>query len=83
MQISVAQAHNRLSYWLRRLEDGPITITRRGEPVGVIITPDDYERLREFRAYQQVLTLADSLRESGVTAKELYTTSRKELENEP
>ena len=80
MQISIAEAHNRLSYWLNRLEDGPITITRRGKPVGVIMAPEDYERLRQFRAYQQVIQLAQTLHESGVTADELYQASRDDLE---
>jgi prevent-host-death family protein len=80
MQISVAQAHNRLSYWLNKLDDGPITITRRGKPVGVIIAPEDYERLRQFQAYEQVIQLAQTLRESGIPADELYTASREQLE---
>jgi prevent-host-death family protein len=83
MQISIAQAHNRLSYWLNKVNEGPITITRRGKPVGVIISPGEFERLRQFQAYQQVLGLAHSLRESGITARELYEASREELEHEP
>ena len=80
MQISVAEAHNRLSYWLKKIEDGPITITRRGKPVGVIITTDEYERLRQFRAYEEMLRLSVTLQESGTTADELYRASRDELE---
>lgn len=82
MHVSVAEAHNRLSYWLNKLDDGPITITRRGKPVGVIIAPEDYERLRQFQAYQQVIQLAQTLRESGVTADELYAASREEREGQ-
>jgi len=82
MNISVAEAHNRLSYWLNRLAEGPITITRRGKPVGVIIAPEDYERLQQFQAYQQVIQLAQTLHDSGVTADELYKASREELEEQ-
>jgi prevent-host-death family protein len=82
MEISVSKAHNRLSYWLNKLDDGPITITRRGKPVGVIIAPEAYERLRQFQAYEQVIQLAQTLRESGVTASELYAASREELERQ-
>ena len=35
MYISVAEAHNRLSRWLKKVQDEPITITRRGKPIGV------------------------------------------------
>jgi prevent-host-death family protein len=81
MYISIAEAHNRLSRWLNRVEEGPITITRRGKPVGVIISPEEYERLRRVQAYLQMLRLSNSLRESGVTANELFRASRQELEN--
>jgi prevent-host-death family protein len=80
MQISVAEAHNRLSHWLNKVQEGPITITRRGKPVGVIVAPEEYERLRQFQAYQRMLALADTLHDSGVTASELYAASREELE---
>jgi prevent-host-death family protein len=81
MYISIAEAHNRLSRWLNRVEEEPITITRRGKPVGVIISPEEYERLRRVQAYLQMLRLSNSLRESGVTANELFRASRQELEN--
>jgi len=80
MRISVSEAHNRLSRWLNKVEDEPITITRRGKPVGVIISPREYERLRQVRAYLQMLRLSGSLRESGLTADELIRASREELE---
>jgi prevent-host-death family protein len=80
MHISVSEAHNLLSRWLDRVEDGPLTITRRGKPVGVIISPEEYDRLRQVQAYLEMLRLAGSLRESGVTANELFRASREELE---
>jgi prevent-host-death family protein len=80
MQISVSEAHNRLSRWLNEIEDEPVTITRRGEPVGVIVSPQEYERLSQVKAYLQMLRLSRSLSESGVTAKELLDASREELE---
>ena len=78
--ISVGEAHNRLSRWLNQVEDGPITITRRGKPAGVIISPEEYERLRRVQAYLQMLSISGSLQESGVTADELFRASREELE---
>ncbi|HHS98590.1 MAG TPA: type II toxin-antitoxin system Phd/YefM family antitoxin [Chloroflexi bacterium] len=80
MRISVAEAHNRLSRWLKRLDEGPITITRRGKPVGVLIAPEEYEELRRVQAYLQMLRLSRSLAESGITADDLFRASREELE---
>jgi len=80
MRISVAEAHNRLSHWLKRLHEGPIIITRRGKPVGILIAPEQYEQLRRVQAYLQMLRLSQSLADSGVTADDLFRASREELE---
>jgi prevent-host-death family protein len=79
MNISIADAHNRLSQWLKYLPQGPVTITRRGKPVGVIIDPAEYERLRQVRAYLQLLDISHELGE-GASADEIYRASRQELE---
>jgi prevent-host-death family protein len=82
MDISIAEAHNHLSSLLKQVENGPISITRRGKTVGVIISPAEYESLRQVRAYLQMLNLSHELHESA-SAQELYRLSRQELEQEP
>lgn len=81
-KVSVAEAHSHLSRWLKEVEKTPITITSRGKPVGVIISPERYEQMRRIEAYLKMLQLAKTFREEevGITAKELYETSRAELE---
>jgi prevent-host-death family protein len=79
MDISIAEAHNHLSSLLRKIDEGPIRITRRGKTVGVIISPEEYENLRQVRAYIQMVNLSHELRDS-VSAKEIYRASREELE---
>lgn len=80
MDISIAEAHNRLSWLLKQMDKGPIHITRRGKTVGVLIDPESYEQLRQMQAYSQMTQLSKELRDSGITAAELYQTSRQELE---
>ena len=58
----------------------PGRLTRRGKPVGVILSPEEYARLRQFEAFSQVVPLSHALRESGVNAADLYRASRDELE---
>ena len=82
INIPIAQAHNRLSALLKKVQKGPILLTRRGKAVGVIISPEEYERLHQFEAYNNVVRLSQSLRESGVSASELYQASRQALERE-
>jgi len=81
MEISLAQAHRRLSHWLRQVTGGPVTITCRGRPVAVIIDPTEYERLTRVRAYLDMLRIASSLQDRGLTADELGRASRAELES--
>lgn len=84
MDISIAEAHNRLSHWLKLVEKGKtVRITKRGKPVGVMIHPDEYERLRQVQAYLEMISLSHTLRESSITASELYRAGREELEKRP
>jgi len=80
ISVPIAEAHNRLSALLKKVQKSPITLTRRGKPVGVLLSPEEYERLHQFEAYSQVVRLSQSLRESGVSAAELYRASHDELE---
>lgn len=80
IDVPIAEAHNRLSALLKKVQKSPIMLTRRGKPVGVILSPEEYERLRQFEAYSQVVQISQSLRESGVSAAELYRAARDELE---
>ena len=80
MLVSITEAHNRLSHWLEKIPDQPITITRRGKPVGVLVSPEEYERLCQVQAYLKMLRLSRLLQDRDVTAHELSRTSREELE---
>lgn len=82
MDISIAEAHNRLSSLLKQVEKGPVKITRRGKTVGVIIGPEEYERLRRVEAYLNLLDISREVGE-GPGADELYRASRQELEQRP
>jgi prevent-host-death family protein len=80
MLATIIDVHNRLSYWLKKVPEGPVTITRRGKPVGVLVSLEEYERLRQVQAYLEILQLSRSLQDSGLTADELFESSRDELE---
>jgi prevent-host-death family protein len=79
MDITTAEAHNRLSFILKQVAKGPVIITRRGKAVGVIMDPQEYERLRRVSAYLQLVDLSHEIGE-GPSADEIYRASREELE---
>lgn len=81
MKITVAEAHNRLSHWLKKAQECPIVISRRGKAVGVILSSSEYEQLSRLRAYLKVLQLSHTIANSGIGAEELYRSSRQELED--
>jgi prevent-host-death family protein len=79
MEISIADAHNHLSALLVQVKEGPIHITRHGKTVGVLVSPEEYEALRQVKAYIQMLNLSAELHESA-SAAQVYRDSRLELE---
>jgi len=46
----------------------------------VLISPEEYEHLRKFEAYINIVRLSETLRLGGASASELYQASRNELE---
>ncbi|MEJ5199967.1 MAG: type II toxin-antitoxin system Phd/YefM family antitoxin [Anaerolineae bacterium] len=83
LKVSIAEAKSGLSDLLKRAHSGPVIVTRRGQPDAVILPYDEYERLQRLWAYANMVRLARELRETGITATELYEESRKELEERP
>lgn len=80
LHLPIAEAHNRLSSLLKKVAQTPIVLTRRGKAVGVLISPEEYERLKRYEAYDTLVGLSHTLRESGLTAAELYRAAREDLE---
>ncbi len=67
-EYSVAEARRKLSLILREAEtQGAVTITRRGRPVAVVLSFEEYARLRGQRgfwaAYQRLREEIDKVRE--------------------
>ena len=50
-EVSIAQARNTLTRLIHEAEGGePVRITRRGKPVAVLVSTDEYERLESGSA---------------------------------
>ena len=83
MMVSIAEAKSGFSELLRRAQKELVIVTRRGKPDSVILPFEEYEHLRRLLAYSSMVRLSRELKEAGVTATELYETSRRELEGRP
>ena len=81
MRVSISKAKSDFSELLKRAQREPVIVTCRGEPDAVILSIDEYERLRRLRAYSSMVRLSRELERAGVTATELYEASRKDHED--
>ena len=79
LDVSIADAHNRLPALLKKAQKSPIRLTNRGQPVGVLLSLDEYEGLQRAKAYLQLITVSREIGQ-GVSADEIYRASRQELE---
>jgi len=61
-------------------KDKEVIITKRGKPVAVIITYEQFKNLKRLSDWVSMLKIAEKMQKKGVKAKELYEASRKELE---
>ncbi len=60
-----------------------VIITKRREPVAVIIPYDEYERSQRFEGYKKIMEVRETFFKSRVKAKDVYKESKKQLEAKP
>jgi len=59
-----------------------IIITKRGEPVVVLIPYKEYQEIKRLRSYLKMLQISENLEKYQITATQIYEESRKELERD-
>jgi len=57
-----------------------IVITKRGQPVAVLLPYKEYADLRKLRTYLKMLEISTEMNKTGIKAKNVYAASKKELE---
>lgn len=57
-----------------------IIVTKRGEPVAVIISYEQFKSLKRLSDWVNMVEIAEKMKKRGLKAKDLYEASRKELE---
>ncbi len=61
-------------------KDKDIVITKRGEPVAVLLPYKEYTDLKKLKTYLKMLELSSEIQKTGIKAKDIYEKSKKELE---
>jgi prevent-host-death family protein len=57
-----------------------VIITKRGKPVGVLISYEAYKETKRLRSYLKMLQISEDLKKYQITATQIYEESKKELE---
>lgn len=71
--IPVGEFKTGISKWLRSIRDKnhPVVITQNGRPAGVLITPEEYDKL----TYTKIFTESINRGIADVSAGKMYTSS--------
>ncbi len=75
-QIAAREARNRFGHFLDAAQRSPVRVTKKGRAVGVMMSMEQYERLRGA-AWERLATTMDAMSEeasaSGLTGAGLDT----------
>jgi prevent-host-death family protein len=80
--VSVAEGKKRFSSLMREAKEDnkEFIVTKRGKPVAAIIPYQEYKHKRRLEGYQKILEARESFLKTGLSADEIHTESKKQLE---
>ena len=80
--ISVAEGKRDFSGILKEAEGKKkdVVVTRRGEPVCVIMPYEEYRKIKRIRSYLRMIEISKGLKGKKVKVSSLLEESRKQLE---
>lgn len=71
--IPVGEFKTGISKWLRSIREKkhPVVITQNGRPAGVLITPEEYDKLTDTKLFTESINRGIN----DITTGDIYTTS--------
>ncbi|GAB6273595.1 MAG: hypothetical protein STSR0004_04580 [Peptococcaceae bacterium] len=79
--INVSQAKKSFLELIRRTEEKErVIIEKKGKPVAAILPYGEYVNLNRVRSYLAMQEISQAMKDTGLTAEEVYRKSRQELE---
>ena len=81
-KVSIAEGKKSFSRLIQDALDNKkeFIVTRRGEPVAVIVPYDEYKQLKRLEGYKKIMDAREAFLKSGVSADEVFKESKKQLE---
>jgi len=82
LKVNITEGKRDFTKIIQSLEkrDKEIIVTKRGEPVAVIISYEQFKSLKRLSDWVDMVKIAERMKKRGLKAKELYEASREELE---
>ncbi len=82
LKVNITEGKRDFTKIIQSLEkrDKEIIVTKRGEPVAVIISYEQFKSLKRLSDWVNMVEIAEKMKRKGLKAKDLYEASRKELE---
>ena len=82
LDFSIAEGKKHFSRIIKTSEERkePITISRRGKPVAIIVPYEEYQKSRRKEALREIQEARAIYCKSGITAKKVYEISKEMLE---
>jgi prevent-host-death family protein len=83
--ISIAEGKKDFSRLVQQTiqNNEEIVITRRGKPMAVLISHDQFQRLRKLEGYRRIIQARERFVSKGIRADEVYAESKELLEKRP
>ncbi|MFA6411217.1 MAG: type II toxin-antitoxin system Phd/YefM family antitoxin [Syntrophales bacterium] len=80
--VSIAEGKKGFSRLIQDTQDKQesIIVTRRGQPVAVIVPYEEYNRTMRMDGYRKIMEVREMYIKTGINASEIYEESRKQLE---
>lgn len=80
--VTVAKGKKHFSQLLKKASEKKeeITITKRGKPVAVLVSYEEYKKIQRLDAYKKIKEARKHFSRAGIQAEDAYKQSKKQLE---
>jgi prevent-host-death family protein len=80
--VTVAEGKKGFSRLIREAMDKneEIVVTKRGKPVAVILSYEEYQRSKRMKGYRKIAEARAEFAKSGIRSDEVFRESREQLE---
>lgn len=81
MSLNVTQAKESFLDLIRKVEGcESVVLEKRGKPVAALLPYEEYANLLRIKNYLAMQEISEAMKNSGITAGEIFRASRQELE---